>query len=530
MNSTKKKKMTPAEARINTKLSLRKKELNKKLLGRILKADEVEKEEYEYTDEDFLSFGLNDDKLTDCTLIFDITYDDLVASMNTQNKAELKLWIHKVLMISKNGSELSREEKILKKMDNNKMNLLILLLTDKIKEISFLSLDELKMKYEIACILINMLYDTKDYNALFIEKSDIIYDCILFMIKENNEKLQILIYHYEWLFANIIESKDMFDQIEKTKHLNIPFLIQAVFDYNFTFEDKDNSNNKVNLWLLKFYLCNVDICLYEQYIGFLKYIMAIISICLDKSNMPLLLQCFDLLVVYSSSERCLHEIMSNTNNINVINVIIKYYSFSVEIQELLNQLLLNDNSKLILKHYDIMNLIIVPFLSNIKETNNDIIINNINLCTIVIRQSPNAIEIMNKILEKTLLRGILLLYNQTSEWKVKKSILQLFKEIFNRGDPNIKESLLNINIHRFIIQELQKYIDEGTDYQIIVVMLQAIGDILAYADKTYTKINYTQKDLEDENLFYILEKLQCYKNKEVYEIAIELLEQYFPNE
>ena len=78
------------------------------------------------------------------------------------------------------------------------------------------------------------------------------------MLKENKDKLKILIYHYEWLLANIIESKEMYEIIEKTKHLNIPYLIQTVFDYNFSFEDKDNSNNKVNLWLLKFYLYNVD--------------------------------------------------------------------------------------------------------------------------------------------------------------------------------------------------------------------------------------------------------------------------------
>ena len=210
MNSTKKKKITPAEARINTRLSLRKKEMNKKLLGRLLQSsEEVKKEEYEYTDGDFLSLGMTQDKLTDCTLIFDISYDDLLVSANTQNKVELKLWIHKVLMISKNGSEQAREEKILKKMTKEKMMLLFSLLVDQIKNIGILSIDELKLKYEIACILINMVYDTNTYNDLFIEKSDVIYDCIILMLKENKDKLKILIYHYEWLLANIIESKEM---------------------------------------------------------------------------------------------------------------------------------------------------------------------------------------------------------------------------------------------------------------------------------------------------------------------------------
>ena len=152
MNSTKKKKITPAEARINTRLSLRKKEMNKKLLGRLLQSsEEVKKEEYEYTDGDFLSLGMTQDKLTDCTLIFDISYDDLLVSANTQNKVELKLWIHKVLMISKNGSEQAREEKILKKMTKEKMMFLFSLLVDQIKNIGILSIDELKLKYEIAC-------------------------------------------------------------------------------------------------------------------------------------------------------------------------------------------------------------------------------------------------------------------------------------------------------------------------------------------------------------------------------------------
>ena len=529
MNSTKKKKITPAEARINTRLSLRKKEMNKKLLGRLLQSsEEVKKEEYEYTDGDFLSLGMTQDKLTDCTLIFDISYDDLLVSANTQNKVELKLWIHKVLMISKNGSEQAREEKILKKMTKEKMMLLFSLLVDQIKNIGILSIDELKLKYEIACILINMVYDTNTYNDLFIEKSDVIYDCIILMLKENKDKLKILIYHYEWLLANIIESKEMYEIIEKTKHLNIPYLIQTVFDYNFSFEDKDNSNNKVNLWLLKFYLYNVDKSLYEQYIGFFKYIMAIIDVCINKSNMQLLMQCFELLVVFASSEKCLKEIMNTKSS--VIHNIIMNYTLSVETQELVNQLLINDESKTILKTYDIFNLIILPFLNNMKETNREKIINNIELCKIVIKQSPNSIEIMNRILDISQFRNILTLYTTTSQWKVKKSILELLKELFNRGDPNIKESLINICIHKFFVQELKKCIDEECDTQIIVVILDAIGDILLYADKTYNKINYTQKELEEEDLYGLLDKLQFYKKREIYERAVQLLEQYFPYE
>ena len=111
--------------------------MNKKLLGRLLQSsEEVKKEEYEYTDGDFLSLGMTQDKLTDCTLIFDISYDDLLVSANTQNKVELKLWIHKVLMISKNGSEQAREEKILKKMTKEKMMLLFSLLVAQIKNIN----------------------------------------------------------------------------------------------------------------------------------------------------------------------------------------------------------------------------------------------------------------------------------------------------------------------------------------------------------------------------------------------------------
>ena len=206
------------------------------------------------------------------------------------------------------------------------------------------------------------------------------------------------------------------------------------------------------------------------------------------------------------------------------------YTLSVETQELVNQLLINDESKTILKTYDIFNLIILPFLNNMKETNREKIINNIELCKIVIKQSPNSIEIMNRILDISLFRNILTLYTTTSQWKVKKSILELLKELFNRGDPNIKESLINICIHKFFVQELKKCIDEECDTQIIVVILDAIGDILLYADKTYNKINYTQKELEEEDLYGLLDKLQFYKKREIYERAVQLLEQYFPYE
>ena len=218
------------------------------------------------------------------------------------------------------------------------------------------------------------------------------------------------------------------------------------------------------------------------------------------------------------------------NKSSVIHNIIMSYSLSVETQELVNQLLINDDSKTILKTYDIFNLIILPFLRNMKEANSEMIINNIDLIKIVIKQSPNSIEIMNKILDITLFRNILTLYTTTSQWKVKKSILELFKELFNRGDPNIKETLINICIHKFFVQELKKCIDEECDIQILVVILDAIGDILFYADKAYNKINYTQKELEEEDLYGLLEKLQFYKKSEIYERAIQLLEHYFSYE
>ena len=71
-------------------------------------------------------------------------------------------------------------------MTKEKMMLLFSLLVAQIKNIGILSIDELKLKYEIACILINMVYDTNTYNDLFNEKSD---ETTSFSYKKSSRKV-----------------------------------------------------------------------------------------------------------------------------------------------------------------------------------------------------------------------------------------------------------------------------------------------------------------------------------------------------
>ena len=89
MNSNKKKNISSTDIRINYRLSLRKNELQHNL-RRLKNSTTNNKSKYEFSDEDFINYGINSETSEKNETIFVISIEDLVASCETENKIELK--------------------------------------------------------------------------------------------------------------------------------------------------------------------------------------------------------------------------------------------------------------------------------------------------------------------------------------------------------------------------------------------------------------------------------------------------------
>ena len=210
MNSNKKKNISSTNIRINYRLSLRKNELQHNL-RRLKNSTTNNKNKYEFSDEDFINYGINSETSENNETIFDISIEDLIASCETENKIELKFWLYKLGKISLEGNKELIQSKIINKISVEKINLLFTLIIFSDNNVGTVSDDILKIRYQSICILINILVDTDTYNQIFIDKADIIINSMLNLLhKVSQSNENVLLYHLQWLFSNMIESKEMF--------------------------------------------------------------------------------------------------------------------------------------------------------------------------------------------------------------------------------------------------------------------------------------------------------------------------------
>lgn len=535
MNSNKKKNISSTDIRINYRLSLRKNELQHNL-RRLKNSTTNNKNKYEFSDEDFINYGINSETSEKNETIFDISIEDLVASCETENKIELKFWLYKLGKISLEGNKELIQSKIINKISVEKINLLFKLIIFSDNNVGTVSDDILKIRYQSICILINILVDTDTYNQIFIDKAEMIINFMLNLLhKVSQINENVLLYHLQWLFSNMIESEEMFYCINQNKKLNIIDFLKQVFDYN---SKKENYlDNIVTLWILQFCLHHLDGDSIAFYSIFINNIQNLVQKSMKHLNVELLVECFNCLIEYSKSAQCLNIILNpnNNNEINLLQSILKTVNIVPEAHELINIMIVNDKSNFILSSYDIFGEITLPFLFGIKDgddkktTTNTV--NSLNLFHTLLDKPCVSADIINKFMSNSkCFDNFIYLYTNNDSFEIKKKVIVILTDIFQKGDIRIKQHLCNIKLHIFLINEIQKYIDEayGKDLnEIIALLLSGLEKILIYSDQNYSKINYVQKELEESNIIGLLLKLQCHKQQSIYETAVSLLESFW---
>ena len=198
-------------------------------------------------------------------------------------------------------------------------------------------------------------------------------------------------------------------------------------------------------------------------------------------------------------------------------------------------MIVNDKSNFILSSYDIFGEITLPFLLGIKDGENKKTItntvNSLNLFYTLLDKSCVSTNIINKFMSNSkCFDNFIYLYTNNDSFEIKKKVIVILTDIFQKGDIRIKQHLCNIKLHIFLINEIQKYIGEayGKDLnEIIALLLSGVEKILIYSEQNYTKINYVQKELEESNIIGLLLKLQCHKQQSIYETAVSLLESFW---
>lgn len=535
MNSNKKKNISSTDIRINYRLSLRKNELQHNL-RRLKNSTTNNKNKYEFSDEDFINYGINSETSEKNETIFDISIEDLTASCETENKIELKFWLYKLGKISLEGNKELIQSKIINKISVEKINLLINLIIFSDNNVGTVSDDILKIRYQSICILINILVDTDTYNQIFIDKAEIIINSMLILLhKVNQSNKNVLLYHLQWLFSNMIESQEMFYCINQNKKLNIINFLKQVFDYNS--KQENYLDNIVTLWILQFCLHHLDKDSIAFYSIFINNIQNLVQKSMKHLNIELLVECFNCLIEYSKSAQCLNIILNpnNNNGINLLQSILKTVNIVPEAHELINIMIVNDKSNFILSSYDIFGEIILPFLFGIKDGDDKKTtintVNSLNLFHTLLDKQCVSANIINKFMSNSkCFDNFIYLYTNNDSFEIKKKVIVILTDIFQKGDIRIKQHLCNIKLHIFLINEIKKYIDEayGKDLnEIIALLLSGLEKILIYSDQNYSKINYVQKELEESNIIGLLLKLQCHKQQSIYETAVSLLESFW---
>ena len=535
MNSNKKKNISSTDIRINYRLSLRKNELQHNL-RRLKNSTTNDKNKYEFSDEDFINYGIISETSEKNQTIFDISIEDLTASCETENKIELKFWLYKLGKISLEGNKELIQSKIINKISVEKINLLINLIIFSDNNVGTVSDDILKIRYQSICILINILVDTDTYNQIFIDKAEIIINSMLILIhKVNQSNKNVLLYHLQWLFSNMIESQEMFYCINQNKKLNIIDFLKQVFAYNS--KQENYLDNIVTLWILQFCLHHLDEDSIAYYSIFINNIQNLVQKSMKHLNVELLVESFNCLIEYSKSAQCLNIILNSNNNneINLLQSILKTVNIVSEAHELINIMIVNDKSNFILSSYDIFGEITLPFLLGIKDGENKKTItntvNSLNLFYTLLDKSCVSTNIINKFMSNSkCFDNFIYLYTNNDSFEIKKKVIVILTDIFQKGDIRIKQHLCNIKLHIFLINEIQKYIGEayGKDLnEIIALLLSGVEKILIYSEQIYTKINYVQKELEESNIIGLLLKLQCHKQQSIYETAVSLLESFW---
>ena len=512
-----------SDERMNNKLSLRKQMFSKKLikerLGTVLFIDYENKTKF--FEEDFVNFLNEDNKEQIKESILKMSISEL-KKLN-YNSLELKFWLFSLRKLTLEGNNEKIKNEILDNLNEEKVNFIFQILLD----LNNNNEEILKFKYECCSILINLLVDTKDYNNLFIKYSEQIYNFILLLSKQleneksNNSEL-IILFHLIWLFSNSIENSEMFKEIHKNEKIKIPFLIQYLFSL------KIFKIYSPVIWILTYFLRNINIDFYIQYKVFLNTLTEILNYSIQNTDIELMNYIFYCFSVFFNSKEICQEILNVDSK--VIKIIITFYPSSKYSQKAIIKLVKNDLKREFCNNYNIFSNIILMNLPHQNQINFDNILlkNTIKVLKEYI-SLPNNEEIINQIMfNKDFLNLLINILLSNTDLKLLCALVKFLICLFQKGNNYIKNDLIKKNIHILPLNELKKYVDlKDKKYNNLIANYLDLIIIIMNYYKEEKEIYFIKEQLEENEICEVLDEFQYSKDKEVYERACYLLQNYW---
>ena len=522
-------------------LSLRKKKNKKHNFNRIL--GEKEKEEakkyaiYEFQESDFQNAK---NKYMKKKEIFNLSFGQIYKS-NPYDNEELKYWLYSVYRSSNKG----KSEALLNILTEEKIKFLIDILTDSSQfnysnnnSINFEQIkNNIKFKYTICSILINVSYDTKKYNEILIDKIMPIYNFLLILIQiyQNWKDITflILITHYQWLLNNCIVDDDNYPKIiKKNPNINFPQLIQTIFIIN---------NEEIylnNIRMLIIYLqqqSNIEV--FFQYNTFISNLDNIISISIEKNNIEIILEAYKALNELFKSEANCRLVLENKQYIKLIAKIINGFNNISFCNCCLTKLIKNDKDNIINDTYQIYKTLLDIIFKKIPA-GKDTIKHSLKILRLIFG-NKNGFNLINFIISSYAKNIFVqlkdLFFEKPSDLLIQSEVYNFLLTIFDLANNSFKAILISNGLLIFILnclgecyQEFMKENKENTYYiKLIIQMLKLLNSVLSFGEGNLDMKIQLKNCCEEKDIYRILEELNYSKDKQIQDLVEELNNKYF---
>ena len=522
-------------------LSLRKKKIDKHNLYRIIyekeKAEQEKYNIYEFKEDEFSKIKVIYESKNKND-IYNLPLQDLITK--DYNDEEFKYWLYSMNKISIRGKEEQIKKKILKNLTNEKINFLIKKLVDNSQftvntDIQQLK-NQIKFKYNICSLLINILFDTNKYNETFISKLKDIYNFINLLINyyymSKDISFLILITHYQWLINNAIQDNSINKFINKNLTVNIPQLILNIFNIN------DSELYLNNIRMIIIYLNSQDDAkTFFQYHNFIKYIENVINYCAQNKDFNLLNVSFDALKLLLKSEANCKLILEDKQYIKLLSQIILGFNDISSCICCLCRLVKNDENNILNENFQIYKNIIETIL-NKNYSNKDVIKHGLKILRLIFN-NKNGFNLLNYILNNSsqifFARLQELYFEKPQNLLVQSEIFNFYEDIFICSNNDIKNKLLANELHIFTLNCLEnsyeEFLSQNKDNiwynKLIKKILHLLSTILQFGDNDLNiKINL-KNCCEEKNIYHILTELNYCKNQDILDLVDYLNVNFF---
>lgn len=368
----------------------------------------------------------------------------------------------------------------------------------------------------------------------------IILGCIEKILVNNDGKLicEIFEYNNEIFFNKLIE---ILNDFQKNNEI-IPIILELFINYINIFnrfeklnskksteiEMKDNTYYYNNNIIETIYNHSLSLISTKHFDNSLYIISNIIKIVHKSKNFEI----FEKIITNPNNILMLNFILEKdysncAENLGYLSDVIKYIiklgitDKNVNIKELVNSVDKN------LSEYDNILNIFIDFLLNHELKLKDKIC--VKLIEVILEILKN--EIYNEISDddKYNIYEIILEYIQSSNYKIRKKIMEILKIITNNRDYIQADFFIKNKILYYIKQAIDPSITYCTDEKLILLALNILNNFLSLGDsiKDLNGINTVLYEFENIGGKEMLDNLLCNKSENVFNYTSNLIDKYF---